>query len=119
MAEIYEIPQGKIVVAHSGKKLSVGLLVLKSNQELDKHKRPVMEQLTQIKGKCKIRLMEGEELVDQVILKEGDQLEIPSSQFHVHSNPFDEESVTLWKFEGNIAEVIDGIRKNSDPKKIA
>ena len=30
----------------------------------------------------------------------------------MHTNPNDDLSITLWKFEGDITQVIDGIRKS-------
>ncbi|HEQ65256.1 MAG TPA: hypothetical protein ENN64_00295 [bacterium] len=44
-----------------------------------------------------------------------DELKIePDGVWHIHANPFDEESITYWRFEGDIREVIDNIRKSGD-----
>lgn len=111
MTEIYKLPQGKIIVSFSDKNLSIGLLELDSYQELEKHNRPVNEELVQISGSCLIKLYNNE-LVEEVILNEGEKLVIPANQFHIHSNPSNNKSITLWKFEGNIVDIIKNIKKN-------
>jgi mannose-6-phosphate isomerase-like protein (cupin superfamily) len=113
--EIYKIPQGKMVIAYSSEKLSIGLLELDPKQELAKHDRPCIENLIQISGTCMMKLFEGENLVKEVPLKENESLEIPANVFHIHSNPADEKSVTLWRFDSDITKVISSIR-SSNPK---
>jgi len=112
--ETYNIAQGKIMIAFSDKNLSVGLLLLNSNQELEKHNRPVLEQLYQVKGTSVMRLFNEDGITKEVTLKEGDNLEIPANQFHQHTNPSGSESITLWKFEGDITEIIEAIRKSAE-----
>ncbi|MFH0837561.1 MAG: cupin domain-containing protein [Candidatus Aenigmatarchaeota archaeon] len=110
--ELYKIPQGKILIAFSDKKLSVGTMELNPKQETAKHNRPVLESLFQLKGKCIMKLF-----VDggnrEVVLNEGDSLDIPPKAFHTHSNPYDKTSLTFWKASGDITEIIDNIRKTS------
>lgn len=112
MSEIYKLPQGKMIISFSDENLSIGLLELNPNQELSKHTRPVNEELVQICGSCIIKLFDKDESIKEVTLNEGEKLEIPANQFHIHSNPFNEESITLWKFEGDIVEIIEDIRNS-------
>ncbi len=112
--EAYKIPQGKIMIAFSDKKLSIGTLHLGPRQELPKHNRPVLESLFQIKGKCVMMLFEDDGSTKDIELKEGEMLDIPAKKFHIHSNPHDSESITFWKASGDITKIIDGIRKNSE-----
>ncbi len=107
--ETYDILQGKIMIAFSDKTLSVGTLELKPKQELARHSRPVLESLFQIRGACAIKFDDGE-----VILKEGEAINIKSNRFHIHSNPFNEVSITFWKASGDITKIINSIRKNSE-----
>ena len=111
--EIYKLPQGKIIIGSSDKNLSIGLLHLLPQQTLDKHNRPVTEQLVQVSGACVMKLFEGETIVKEVTLNEGDSLVIPANQYHIHSNNTDKPSITLWKFEGDIAEVIKKIKETN------
>jgi gentisate 1,2-dioxygenase len=53
-------------------------------------------------------------LIQEVTLNENDTFTIPANQFHIHSNPTDEISVTMWKFEGDISEVIKKIREENE-----
>ena len=58
--EVYDIAQGKIMIAFSDKNLSVGTLHMNPKQELPKHNRPVLESLFQLKGKCVMKLVTHE-----------------------------------------------------------
>lgn len=112
--EVCKIPQGKIMVAFSDKKLSVGTLHLGPRQELQKHNRPVLESLFQIKGTCIMRLFEEDGSTKSVVLKEGESIDISPKKFHIHSNPHDAESITFWKASGDITKIMEDIRKNSE-----
>ena len=109
--EILKFSKGKIIISKTGKDFSTGLLHLHPKSSLEKHNRPVDEQLVQIYGTCIMRLYDGEEF-KEIELKEGDELLIPARQFHMHANPFDLDSITAWRFDGDITEVIQGQRKN-------
>ncbi|TAL48036.1 hypothetical protein EPN87_01560 [archaeon] len=111
MAEVYEHEAGRIIIGHSDEELSIGLLILNPQSRYVRHNRPVKEQLTQAHGSCTMELIENGKQ-KSVVLNAGDTLEIPANQFHTHTNPNDETSVTMWKFEGDITQVIDGIRKS-------
>ncbi len=111
--EQYELPQGKIMIAFSDKNLSVGTLDINPERELPKHNRPVVESLFQVKGKCVIKLFEDDGSVKDVVLDEGDSIDISPLKYHVHSNPFDEVSVTFWRANGDITGIIGKIRENS------
>jgi quercetin dioxygenase-like cupin family protein len=110
--EKYDLKQGSIMIAFSDKNLSVGTLELNARQELEKHNRPVLESLFQIIGKSVIKLFEADN-IKEVVLNKGDSFEIPAGKFHIHSNPFDEVSLTFWKFEGDITKIIDNIRSKN------
>jgi oxalate decarboxylase/phosphoglucose isomerase-like protein (cupin superfamily) len=111
--EKYDLPQGNIMIAFSDKNLSVGTLEIKPNKELAKHNRPVLESLFQLKGKCLIKLFEEDGSIKEVILNEKESINIPPLKFHIHSNPFEENSLTFWKASGDITEIIEKIRENS------
>ncbi len=114
MYEVYNLPQGKIVFTYTSNELNIGALYLNPNQELAKHNRPVTEQLIQLVGTCVMKLYDGEKLINEVLVHENETLTIPANQYHVHSNPTDKLSVTAWKFEGDIAEVLQKIRDTSE-----
>lgn len=113
MYEIYKLPQGKIVFSHTAKDLNTGVLCLDPHQELSKHNRPVTEQLLQLSGICVVKLFDDNELSTEVMLNENDALTIPAHQFHIHANPSGHISMTLWKFEGDVTNVMEGIRNNN------
>ncbi|HLD78282.1 MAG TPA: hypothetical protein VJB16_04610 [archaeon] len=109
MVEVYQLPQGKITIGFSDEQLSIGLLSLRPGKSLEKHNRPVAEQLLQVRGSCVMQLFDGGSVKD-IELKEGDTLTIPANRFHIHSSPSEDESITLWKFEGDILSVLEKIR---------
>ncbi len=109
--ETYPLPQGKIMIAFSDKNLSIGTLHLNPDQSLDKHNRPVLESLHQLQGKCVMRLFDPDE---EITLDEGDSIDITPERFHIHSNPSDKPSITLWKASGDITSIIQKIRESSN-----
>lgn len=111
--ELYKIPEGKILIAFSDKNLSAGTIELNPKQELQKHNRPVLESLFQLKGTCVMKLYDENGKTKEVTLKEGDSLDIPPHKYHIHSNPENTPSLTFWKATGDITGIIDKIRKNS------
>ncbi|MDD5621322.1 MAG: hypothetical protein PHS27_01910 [Candidatus Pacebacteria bacterium] len=114
MTEIYKIPQGKMIISYSDKNISIGLLELNANELLPKHNRLVKEELTQIYGSSIIEIFDEDNSSQKIILKAGDNLEIQEGKFHIHSNNSEDVSITLWKFEGDIANIIEDIRKGSE-----
>lgn len=111
--ETYDIKQGQIMIAFSDNNMSMGTLNINPGQELQKHNRPVKESLFQIKGRCIIKIFDDDQNIRDVILKEGDSIDIQKEKYHIHSNPYNELSITFWKADGNITNIIDNIRKNS------
>ncbi len=112
--ELYNIPQGRIMIAFSDKNLSVGTLEINPKQELSKHNRPVSESLFQVRGKCVMKLVEDDGGIKEVILNEGDSLNIHAEKYHLHTNPFDEVSITFWKASGDITKIIEDIRSSKE-----
>lgn len=113
--EAYEHSAGRLYIGHSDRNMSLGLLLLNPRTEFAKHNRPVEEQLTQISGTSLIKLLENDRSTSEVTLNEGSIIKIPANQFHIHANPFEIASVTMWKFEGDITKVIEDIRKSMKP----
>ncbi|MCK5476699.1 MAG: hypothetical protein KAI55_02160 [Candidatus Aenigmarchaeota archaeon] len=111
--ELYNLPTGNIMIAFSDKNLSVGTLELNPNQELLKHNRPVIESLFQLEGRCVMKFFEEYGDTKEVILNEGDSININPGKYHIHSNPYNEKSITFWKANGDITKIIDNIRNNS------
>ena len=70
------------------------------------------ESLFQLKGKCLMKLFGKDGSVKEVVLNEGDSLDIPPGNQHIHANPYDEVSLTLWKASGDIIEILDKIRQS-------
>lgn len=110
---MYKIPQGKILIAFSDRNLSAGTLELNTQQKLPKHNRPVPESLFQIKGRCLMKTFEDDGSFKEVVLNEGDSIDIPPLKYHIHSNPYDDDSITFWKANGDITEIINKIRKDN------
>lgn len=111
MCEVYKIPEGKIIIIHSDKKFSFGLLELNPKKELALHNRPVAEELMQIYGSSIIKIF-GNKNERNIKLDKNKKIKIPAKQYHIHSNPTNKKSITLWKFNGDIMKIITEIRKN-------
>lgn len=111
--EKYNLLQGSIMIAFSDKNLSIGVLEINPGQELTKHNRPVLESLYQISGSCLMKIFNENGKINEKILKVDDTLDIEPNKYHIHSNPFEEKSITLWRASGDITEIIKNIREGS------
>jgi oxalate decarboxylase/phosphoglucose isomerase-like protein (cupin superfamily) len=111
--EKYKVPEGYIMIAFSDRNLSVGIMGINPGKELAKHNRPVLESLYQLKGSCVMKLFEEDGKIKEIILKEGESIDIPQFKFHIHSNPNKEESITFWKASGDIVDIINKIRNSN------
>ncbi len=108
--EAYRLSQGKIFIGHSDKNLSAGYLELNPHQELPKHKRPVDEELIQIEGMSIVRIFRSHS-VGEIILPPAHTTTIPANRPHIHANRTDKKSLTYWRFDGDVTEIINNIRK--------
>lgn len=108
--EAYNLPEGVITISHCNRDLSIGTLTLDADKELDRHNRPVEEQLLHIKGRGGLRIFEGDGQEREVLFEEGDTFEIPANQDHQHINPGSGKSIVMWKFGGDITDIIQDIR---------
>lgn len=109
------IDQGAFYLGESTKEKSVGYLELKPHSSLVIHNRwGGIENLTQVKGSCVMVVFDKAE-GGTYKLDEGDMLRIqPEGVWHIHVNPFNEESLTYWHFEGDIRKIVESIRKGAE-----
>lgn len=103
------IDQGALYLGESNALTSIGYLELNPHTSLTLHNRPAKENLTQIKGKSVIVIFD-EEKGRTHLLSEGDMLSMLPNTWHIHTNPFNEPSLTQWYFEGDISDIINKIR---------
>ena len=108
--ECYELPEGRIFIGESNKELSIGYLELNPKQKLSRHKRPVDEELIQLEGTSVIRIFSSHS-VGEVVLLPATTTTVPANKFHMHINETDQKSLTFWRFQGDITEIIDDIKK--------
>ena len=114
--EVYETPDGsaRFYFSHSDKEFTTGILVLNPKAELSKHNRPhAIENLIQISGRCVMKLFETPTQSTDHTLLPGTKLVISKGMYHLHSIPFDEESTTFFKAEGDITEIMDKLRQTN------
>lgn len=117
--EVWKDPTGKVrfCFSHSDEKFTTGVLMLEPNTSLPKHNRPLaFENLLQIQGSCTMTLLDeagGQQVAHQ--LEPGDFLRMDKGQWHIHANPSDQESVTLFKAEGDITAVMETLRQTFEP----
>jgi quercetin dioxygenase-like cupin family protein len=117
--EIWESPDGgvRFCFSHSDKQFTTGVLIIKPNVEIPKHNRPLaVENLLQVAGTCTMTLLgENDEIESVHELGPGNNLRMDRGQWHIHANTGEEESVTLFKAEGDITEVISELKKSFNP----
>jgi quercetin dioxygenase-like cupin family protein len=112
--EMWEDPatEARFCFAHVGEDFSTGVLVLKADSELQKHNRPhASENLLQISGHCQVTLLAEDGAVQATYdLTPGTSIRMQKGQWHIHVNPFPELSVTQFKAEGDITEIVETMR---------
>jgi quercetin dioxygenase-like cupin family protein len=113
--EMWEEPKGqaRFCFAHVGKDFSTGVLNMKPDTEVPKHNRPDAEEnLLQISGRCQVTLYsEDGEIEATYDLTPGTAIHMKKGQWHRHSNPFPETSITQFKAEGDITGIVDKMRR--------
>ncbi|MCX6727279.1 MAG: cupin domain-containing protein [Candidatus Saccharibacteria bacterium] len=113
--ETWESSDGKarFSFSHSDEIFTTGILTLQPGAELARHNRPLArENLLQISGSCKMTLSDENGDNEHVHeLTPGISLSMDKGQWHVHANPFDEESITLFKADGDITAVMKVVRE--------
>lgn len=113
--DIWEDPltEARFCFSHSDESFTTGVLILKPDTELPKHNRPLaFENLTQVSGISQLTLLDEQGTVEvSYDLRPGTLLRMKKGQWHIHSNPFEEESITFFKAQGDITEVVAQIRK--------
>ncbi len=88
-------------------------MILEPGAELPKHNRPLAyENLLQLEGKCRVTLIGEDGLVESLhVLNPNDSLRMQKGQWHIHANPFDKTSLTFFKAEGDITEIVKILRE--------
>ena len=105
----------KFYFTHSDKNFTTGVMVIQPHKELTKHNRPLaVENLVQISGTCLMKLFFDEQHFEEKIMTPGTYIQIPQGTFHIHGNPHDQESVTLFRAEGDITEIMSSVRAGFD-----
>jgi quercetin dioxygenase-like cupin family protein len=111
---IYETSDKKarFYFSYSDNNLTTGVLVLQPGGALPKHNRPhAIENLTQVYGKCLMTLFDEKDGLKEIKLTVGEGIKMPKAQWHIHANPYNEVSITLFIAEGNILDIMDELKK--------
>lgn len=113
-----EIEQGAFCLGESTQEKNVGYLELKPHTSLTIHNRPGgIENLTQVKGSC-VMIIFDKAAERNHFFDKNDKLNItPEGMWHIHSNPFDNTSLTYWHFEGDIRHIINAIKNGLEYNK--
>lgn len=111
---IYESPDRKarFYFSHSDSQLTTGVMVLQPGAVLSKHNRPhAFENLTQVAGRCFMTLFDEKDVPAEIELRVGEGVRMDKGQWHIHANPYDEVSLTLFIADGDITEIMETLRK--------
>ncbi|MCL2451367.1 cupin domain-containing protein [Candidatus Saccharibacteria bacterium] len=115
--EVYRDPKLGAIFYFSqcDENLTTGVLFLPPHTELTKHNRPLaFENLIQISGKCVMKVFDDNDRVTEYPLSVGDTLRMDRGQWHIHANPHDEASLTIFKIEGDITAIVQAIRESCE-----
>lgn len=99
--------------SHSDETFTTGVMLIPPDSALPKHNRPLAyENLIQLSGKCKITVFDTQDHGTDHILSVDDSFRMEKGQYHIHANPFDEPSLTFFKAEGDITEIVKVLRES-------
>ena len=120
--EVWDSPDGQVrfCFSDSSSDFTTGVMILRPHTQLAKHNRPLaFENLLQIEGSCTMTLL-SESSEEQTVheLKPGDMLRMEKGQWHIHANPNDTRSFTLFKAEGDITSIVENLRQTFQPVSI-
>lgn len=113
--EVWEDPQTKVrfYFSHSSVEFTTGVMMIPPKTELPKHNRPLaIENLVQVAGKCVMKVFDANDESTDHVLTVGSMLSMEKGQYHIHANPYDEVSYTLFKAEGDITPIVENVRQN-------
>lgn len=120
--EVWDSPDGQVrfCFSHTGSDFTTGVMILQPGAELPKHNRPLAcENLLQLEGACKMTLLsEAGERQSVHELHPHESLSMEKGQWHIHANPTDKLSFTLFKAEGDISAIVDNLRKTFKPVEV-
>ena len=89
---------------------------------LAKHNRPLgFENLMQISGRCLTTVFNEaypESIEKEVEMFSGDLVQMAKGQWHIHANPFEQESITFFKLVGDITEIMQKLREDNTKVKL-
>ena len=104
----------RFYISYVSEECSTGILFLAPGASLSKHNRPhAIENLTQISGTCLMTLFDKQDDKKEIVLGVGEGIRMDKGEYHIHANPYKEESITLWKAEGDIRDIIENIKKTN------
>ncbi|MFA4872956.1 MAG: hypothetical protein WC659_03420 [Patescibacteria group bacterium] len=106
-AERLDLGGYTVYIASATHAKSEGYLELPPGKEMQRHHRPVEERLKQIEGESMVTVFgnDGEPVVHELL--RGAELNIPAVTEHIHANPFGKNSITHWRFEGDIIDTLE------------
>ena len=112
--EIWEDPETsvRLIFSYSDTKLTTGIMIIPPKKALPKHNRPLaIENIVQVSGRCLIKVFSEADKATEHILTPGTSLSMRKGQYHIHSNPYDEPSYTLFKADGDITALVQILRE--------
>lgn len=112
--EVWRDPSTGVVFyfSHSDEAFTTGVMLLPAHSKLPKHNRPLAcENLVQVSGKCLMTVFDENDHGTEHVLEVGDALRMKKGQYHIHANPYDEPSHTLFKAEGDITAIVKSVRE--------
>lgn len=113
--EIWEDPNTKVkfYFSHISSEVTTGIMVIPPGKELPKHNRPLaVENAVQVAGMCVIKTFDDEEQATEHVLEVGSVLTMAKGQYHIHANPYEETSYTLFKAVGDITAIVETMRQS-------
>ncbi|MBI4895519.1 MAG: hypothetical protein HY831_03425 [Candidatus Aenigmarchaeota archaeon] len=109
--DAYKLPEGVLYIARSDQFMSMGFIEIEPGKESSKKSRTVTGYFKQTEGQSAFRIFDKNGSVKEMILKKGDKLKIDANHDYIIKNDGEENSVVFWKFNGDVFEAFETLRK--------
>lgn len=109
--DVYKLSEGLLYIGRSDQFMSMGFIEIESGKESEKKSRPVAGYFKQTEGSSIFRIFDKNGTIKEQTLKKGDMIKIDASHDYIIKNIGDENSVTFWKFTGDMTEIFENLRK--------
>ena len=118
--DVYKMSEGILLyIGRVDQFMSMGFIEVNVGLETDRRSRPAPGLLKQVEGSAKITIYENNKITEEKILKIGDSIDIDANREYSIKNISKENSLTFWKFRGDLSNFFEELKKKLEKVNVA